>query len=129
MKNTRLIIALVSSLLDEGLIIGLLLWGLPKLGISIPIPITIIIVILFALFAIITFKLGSRVLNMKPLPGLTDLKGVEGRVVKRLALTGFIKIDGELWEARSLEDIIEIGTEVVVVSQSGLKLGVKKKTT
>ena len=127
MKNARLIIAIISSLLDEALIIGLLLWGLPKLGLNLSTPIIVIIAILFALFAVTSFTIGTRVLRMKPLAGLTDMVGVEGRVVKRLTPLGLIKINSEIWDAKSLEGIIEKGTEVIVISQKRLKLEVKRK--
>jgi membrane-bound ClpP family serine protease len=127
MKNARLILAILSSLLDEALIIGVLLWGLPKLGVDIPMPVVIIAVILFALFAVFSFRIGTRVLKMKPVPGLPDLIGVEGKVVKILGPKGVVKIDAELWDARSLEGTIEVGAEVIVVAQKGLKLEVKKK--
>jgi membrane-bound ClpP family serine protease len=127
MKNARFILAVLSSLLDEALIIGVLLWGLPQLGINVPMPIIITAVILFAAFAVFSFKLGSRVLKMKPLPGQTDFTGMEGTVVSTLRPKGIVKIEGELWEARSLEGIIEIGARILVVNRKGLKLGVKKK--
>jgi membrane-bound ClpP family serine protease len=127
MKNGRLIIALITSLLDEVLIIGVLIWGLPRLGIIIPVPVVVIVVLLFALYATVTFKLGSRILRMKPLAGLTDFKGVTGQVVRTLNPKGLIKIEGELWEARSLDGTIETGKDVVVVNQTGLKFEVKIK--
>jgi membrane-bound ClpP family serine protease len=127
MKNARLILAIFSSLLDEALIIGLLLWGLPQFGVNIPLPIVITVVVLFAVFSIFSFKLGSRILQKKPLPGLPDLTGVEGKVVQTLDPKGTVKIEGELWTAKSLEGRIEIGTEIVVVTQKNLRLEVKKK--
>jgi membrane-bound ClpP family serine protease len=126
MKNARLIIAIVSSLLDEALILGLILWGLPKLGIELPIPITITIVILFAIFAVTTFKLGTRALKMKPLAGLSEMTNMDGVVVKRLDPIGYVKIDGEIWEAKSSDGIIEKGANVKVLTQKRLRLIVKQ---
>jgi membrane-bound ClpP family serine protease len=129
MRKFRLILAVLSSLLDEVLILGLLLWGLPKLGFAIPIPIIIIIMVLFALFAITTFKLGTRALMLKPLTGLTDMTYTEGKVTKRLDPSGFVKIDGELWRSQSVNGTIETGMDVVVVAQKNLRLTVKRKST
>jgi membrane-bound ClpP family serine protease len=126
MKNARLIIAIISSLLDEALILGLILWGLPKLGINLPVPVTVTIVILFAVFAITTFKLGTQALKMKPLAGLSDMINMDGVVVKRLDPIGYVKIDGEIWEARSSDGIIEKGTNVKVIYQKRLRLTVKQ---
>jgi membrane-bound ClpP family serine protease len=128
MKNYRLILAVLSSLLDEALILGLLLWGLPKLGLAIPLPIILIIMLLFALFAITTFKLGTRALMLKPLIGLTDMTDAEGKVMKRLDPSGYVKIDGELWKAQSVNGIINTGIDIVVVAHKNLRLTVKRKS-
>jgi membrane-bound ClpP family serine protease len=127
MKNARLIIAIITSLLDEAIIVALIIWGLPKLGIQLPLYVIIIILIAFAAYAVITFKLGSRILKKTPMPGFTSMIGVEGRVVKRLAPVGFVRIQGELWDSRSQTSNIEVGSDVVVIAQSGLKLIVRRK--
>jgi membrane-bound ClpP family serine protease len=127
MKNMRLIIAVLSSLLDEALILGLLLWGLPKLGIDIPIPVIVILMVIFALYAITTFRLGTRILKLKPLAGLTDMTSMEGRVVKTLNPAGLVRIGGEIWKAQSAIGTVEAGVDVIVLAQNGLKLTVKRK--
>jgi membrane-bound ClpP family serine protease len=127
MKNIRFIIALVSSLLDELLIVVLIIWGLPKLGIELPLPVTLLIMLLFAIFAVTTFKIGTRVLKMKPVAGFSDMTGMIGKVTRRLAPIGYVKIDNELWEARSSSGNIEIGTPIIVLSQKGLRLVVKQQ--
>jgi membrane-bound ClpP family serine protease len=127
MKNARLIIAIITSLLDEAIIVALIIWGLPKLGVQLPLWVIIIILLAFAAYAVITFRLGSRILRKTPMPGFTSMIGVQGRVVKRLAPVGFVRIQGELWESRSQTGNIEIGSDVVVVAQSGLKLIVSRK--
>jgi membrane-bound ClpP family serine protease len=40
-----------------------------------------------------------------------------------------VKIEGEIWKARSQEGAIEAGVEVVVVAQEGLKLVVRETRT
>ena len=127
MKNARLIIAIVTTLLDEIIIVALILWGLPRLGVNIPLYGTILIALGFLLFAVATFRIGSRTLRQKPLAGLPNMEGVEGRVVRRLAPKGFIRAGGELWEARTEEGVIEVGADVIVVAQSGLKVTVQRK--
>jgi membrane-bound ClpP family serine protease len=127
MKNPRLIMAVITSLLDEALIIAIILWGLPRLGIKLPIWATVLIVIIFAVYAVTVFRLGSRILYKKPLPGLTDMVGMEGKVIRSLKPDGLVQIEGELWEARTENQPIEKGTDVVVVSQERLKLVVRRK--
>jgi membrane-bound serine protease (ClpP class) len=123
--NTRLIIAVISSLLDEAIIIALILWGLPKLGIKIPPWVTVLAVLLFAVYAITVFRLGTRILKKKPISGLTDMIGMEGKVIHQLTPEGYVQIEGEIWEARAETGTIKAGTSVVVVSQYRLKLVVK----
>jgi membrane-bound ClpP family serine protease len=127
MKNARLIVAIITSLLDEAIIVALIIWGLPRLGINLPWWAIFLIVIAFAAFAVTTFKIGSRILSKKPVPGISSMIGVEGKVVKRLAPVGFIKIQGELWESRAQTGSIEMNSEVMVVGQEGLKLVVRQK--
>lgn len=51
--------------------------------------------------------------------------GATGRVVKTLAPVGTVKVDGELWTARS-DDPLEPDTPIIVVAKNGLELTVEK---
>lgn len=53
--------------------------------------------------------------------------GIEGQVVDRLAPEGFVRIGGELWNARAENGSIDVGIDVIVVRQSGLKVVVRQK--
>lgn len=129
MKNPRLIIAIVSSLLDEAIIVAVIILGLPRLGVQLPLFVIILICSGFLIWAVGLYTIGSKILRKKPLPGFTNMVGVEGRVVKRLAPQGFIRVQGELWESGAENGVIEAGTDIVVVSQKGLKLVVRQKNT
>jgi membrane-bound ClpP family serine protease len=127
-KNARLIIAIVSSLLDEAIIVAIIIFGLPRLGVHLPAWAIALVCVAFVAFAVGSFRIGSRTLRQKPLPGLTNMVGVMGRAASPLKPKGFIRIGGELWEARSEKEPIDAGTEVIVVAQLGLKLVVRRKT-
>jgi membrane-bound ClpP family serine protease len=127
--RTRLVIAIITSLLDEAVIIALILWVLPKLGVFIPLYGTILIAVAFAVYAVLLYRVGSRSIRRKPLLGLTDMVGVEGRVASPLAPEGFVKIIGELWDSRAEGDAIGIGVDVIVTHQDGLKLIVRRKNS
>ena len=59
--------------------------------------------------------------------GLTDMTGARGIVVKELRPEGMVKINGELWAARSTDgETIQKGERIVVENQVGLKLTVRK---
>jgi membrane-bound ClpP family serine protease len=125
--NTRLIIAIVSTTLYEIIIVAIFIWGLPRLGVTIPWWGILLIALAFLAFAIGTFRIGSRVLRMKPLPGFSNMAGMEGKVFRSLNPSGYVKIAGELWEATTEEDHIEAGKDILVVKQQGLKLIVRRK--
>ena len=126
MRRGRLIVAILTSLLDEALIIAVILWGLPRLGVQIPLYVTILVCLGFGLFAFLIYIMGSRALLKQPVKGFTDLVEMQGQVVVRLNPEGTVKIAGELWDARSENGDIEVGTRVEVVSQKGYKLIVRR---
>jgi len=127
MSNARLVIAIVTSLLDEGIIIAFIIFGLPRLGVHIPLYGTILIGVAFLVYAVGFYTIGSRILKKKPIPGFSEMIGTEGRAVNRLDPQGVVKIESELWDAKAETGKINAGTEVVVVDQYGLKLIVRPK--
>jgi membrane-bound ClpP family serine protease len=126
--NGRLIVAVVTTLLEEGVIIFLLVWGLPKLGLALPLLVIIGIGLLWTGFAVLMYVSGSRALRKKPTGGLTDMVGSTGTVVKTLSPAGMVKISGELWAAKSMQGNVPIGEEVTVINQAGLTLFVRKSS-
>ena len=123
--NLRLILAILSSLLEEVALVAVVLWGLPKLGINIPLAGIIALVGALAVYAVITYRLGSRALKRKPVAGLTDMVGSKGKVVSPLDPEGLVRIKGELWQSKSVDRRIDAGEEVTVLGQDGLKLIVR----
>ncbi len=124
----RLIISIISSLLDEAIIVFLVLWLLPQIGIEIPIWGTILIVLGFAAFAFISYRIGTRTLTKKPFPLLT-MVGKEGITCTPLNPDGFIRVEGELWSARTEGANLDIGVIVLVTAQKKLVLKVKPLTS
>jgi membrane-bound ClpP family serine protease len=122
MKKARLIIAIVTNLVDEAIIVALIVFGLPRLEVNIPVWGTVLICIGFLIYAVIFYRIGSTILGKKPLAGFSDMIGIEGKATVKLAPKGFIKIESELWEAKAENGPIEAGSRVVVVRQEGMKL-------
>lgn len=120
--NTRLVLATLSTLLQEIALVGIVLWGLPKVGIQIPLAGLVALMVALAALAIYIYRLGSRALEKKPVAGLETMVGSRGRVVSPLAPEGTIRISGELWAATSVKKRINAGEEVIVVRQDRLKL-------
>jgi len=122
--TARLITAIISTLLEEAALVVIVLWGLPKLGIHIPLAGLIVLMVAWCAWSVYTYRLGSRALKMKPV--LPTMVGSKGRVASPLLPQGLVSIRGELWIATSTSGKIDIGEEVIVVEQDGLKLVVDK---
>ena len=123
----RLVFAIISTLLEEAALVVIVLWGLSRLGIEVPLSGLIAIMVTWGAFAVFVYRMGSRALRRKPVIGLASMIGSKGKVVRRLAPGGLIRIKDELWEAESDGGKIGAGEEVMVEGQDGLKLIVRKK--
>ena len=119
--SARLILAIVSTLLEEAALVAVVLWGLPQLGIHIPLAVLIALMVVWGAYTVITYRAGSRALRRKP-EILLPLIGSKGKVVSPLSPEGLVRIKGELWQATSSGGNIDTGEEVTVVGQDGLKL-------
>ena len=124
--TTRLILAIFSTLLEEVALAVIVLWGLPQLGIYIPLAGLIALMVAWGAFSVFIYRLGSRALRRKPVIGLLPMVDSRGKVVSPLAQEGLVKIKGELWQAASAGERIDAGEKVIVVDQDGLKLVVRK---
>ena len=125
----RLIIAIVSTTLEEAALAVGVLWGLPKLGIHIPLWVLIIVMLAWGTYTVITYRMGSRALRKKPVDGLMAMVGSKGEVVSPLVPEGMVRIKGELWRAESASGEIDTGEKVTVVGQDRLKLIVCKRSS
>ncbi len=120
--KARLILEIVSLPMEEAAIVVIVRWGLPQIGVHIPIPGLIALMIAWGTYSVITYRIGSRALRKKPLINLPDMVGSKGEVVSPLAPAGMVKIKGELWVAKSAGGEIQVGEQIVVVGQARLKL-------
>ena len=127
--SARLVWAIISTLLEEAAIVAIVLWGLPRLDIDIPLAGLIALMVAWGAYSVITYRRGSRALRRKPLDGLPDMVGSQGEVVSPLAPEGLVRIKGELWQAESASGRIDTGEEVTVVRQDRLKVIVRKRST
>ena len=123
--TARLILAIFSTLLEETAIAVIVLWGLPEIGIHIPLPGLITLMVAWAVYSVATYRAGSRALKREPVTALPHMVGSRGVVVSPLVPQGLVKIRGELWIAKSESGEMEPGAEVIVVAQNSLKLVVR----
>jgi membrane-bound ClpP family serine protease len=127
MMTIRLIIAIITTALEEAAIAVAVLWLLPKIDVHIPLFALILIMLAWLGLAVFTYLLGTRALRKKPEGGLSDMLGTRGEVVRSLDPEGMVRIKGELWKAKSAGRKINAGEEVIVVGQKGLKLVVERE--
>ena len=124
----RLVIAIVSTVLEEAALVAIVILALPQIGVHIPLPGLIALMVAWLAYSVVTYRIGSRALRKKPLISLPDMVGSKGKVVSSLAPEGLVRIKGELWVAKSSSGEMELGEEVLVVAQDGLKLVVRKSS-
>jgi len=124
--NARLIVAIISTLLEEAALAVIVLFGLPELGVEMPLAGLIVLMVVWLAVSVIIYRIGSRALRRKPLEKLPDMVGSQGKVVSPLAPEGLVRIEGELWMAKSASGKINLGNKVAVVEQDGLRLVVRR---
>jgi membrane-bound serine protease (ClpP class) len=73
------------------------------------------------------YRVGVPTFLMKPKVAAETIIGNDGKVTKRLAPEGYVKVQGVLWKATCFESELEVGDEVVVVDINGLRLIVSPK--
>ena len=122
----RLIMAIISTTLEETAIVVIVLWGLPRIGVTIPLWGMIPLMIAWGSYSIFSYQKGSHALRSKPVVGLPDMVGGKGVVVSPLVPDGLVKIRGELWVAQSAGGEVKQGREVIVVAQDRLRLVVRE---
>jgi membrane-bound ClpP family serine protease len=124
---TRIIVAIISNILELAAIFIVWRWVLPYYGIRLSTAALIGMMAVWAIYAVTTFWAVTRALKKKPssyAPG--TMVGSSGEVVRPLTPEGAVKIKGEIWEAVSTTGHIGRGERIIVVGEKGLKLMVSK---
>ncbi len=124
----RLIMAIVSTLVEEAALVAVVMLGLPALGVHLPLLALFVLMVGWAAVSVLTYRLGSRALKRKLVARLPSLVGCEGQAVTPVAEEGMVKIKGELWCAHSVSGMIKPGEVVEVVGQENMKLMVRPRT-
>jgi len=118
--------AIIGTLLQEVAIVVIWLWGLPQIGVFLPVWALILVMIVWGIYATVAFMVVTKALKRKELVGLPAMIGGEGKTVGRLSPEGLVMVEGELWAAKSVDGNIEGGGKILVVGQEGLKLYVRR---
>ena len=119
--------AIISTLLEQTALVIIVLFGLPQLGIHVPLAGLITMMVVWGVISIVIYRVGSRALRRKPVIILPVISS-KGKVVSPLVPEGLVRTKGELWVTKSADKEIDVGAEVIVVEQDGLKLVVREGT-
>jgi membrane-bound ClpP family serine protease len=125
----RLVLAIISTGLEEVAVWAVWRWVLPDLGIELPFALLIIIMVVWAAFCTWLFIFTTHTLNKQAWAGLPSMVGMNGKVTRSLDPSGLVKIRGELWRAIADEGKIDSGDDIVVVAQNGLTLSVRRNNS
>ena len=123
-KKAYIIFNVATGLLKGTVLLSIVLWLLPLWGINIPIWGIILIVAAFLTYETVTFKIGRRVLERKPMIWSEAIVGRSGKATTPLTPDGYVQVNGELWHAFSGDTNINEGDEIVVVEMDRLTLRV-----
>lgn len=123
---TRLVLAIVSDILEEFAIYAVWRWLLPAFNINLHVGILIGVMVGWLVFSAWLFIFTTGVLKKKPHIGQTSMVGAEGTTAGSLNPKGMVKIRGELWGAVSEEGDILPDEAIIVTGEKGLKLLVRK---
>ena len=121
-KKTYVIFNIATGLLKFAGLAAITLWLLPLWGINIPIWGLSLLIIAFIIYEIVTFRLGRRALERKPVIWRGAIVGCCGKATTPLTPKGYVQVNGELWRAISSGTNINEGDDIVVVEMDRLIL-------
>jgi len=119
--------AILGWMLEEAVLVAVVLWVLPQFNINIPLWGLAILMAALAVYSYIMYRIGRPTFFIRPRLAAEAIIGNEGKVTRRLAPEGYVKVQGVLWKATCDEAELEIGDEIVVVGIERLKLIVSPK--
>ncbi len=118
-----LVSAVVTSLLELGALLAVLLWVLPSAGIVVPRGFVVLVTaILTAVSTVLTY-LNLKAIRLRPVRS-PDV-GVLAVVVRSLTPEGYVRVGNELWLARCETEHVARGRKVSIVRIDRLRLVVK----
>ena len=82
---------IVSTVIEEAVLITVLLWLLPHFGISVSIWLVVVLALAWAAWSYLTYQLGKRVIGKTPAVGPETLIGVRCRTTTPLSLVGYVQ--------------------------------------
>ncbi len=98
---------------------SVVLWLLPRVAINIPLWGLILMMIALGTYNYISYRLGKKAIVKKPM--ISPDIGSRGRTTTPISPKGYVRVNGELWQASS-SSTIGVGEEIAVVGIEGMTL-------
>ena len=115
------------TLLDDAAVVVVVLLVLQFLGIKLSLWLLVVLALLFGGFIFITYKVIIPTLRRKKITGWEGMIGLVGRVTEALTPVGVIKVEGEYWKAKSVDEDIAAGEKVEILGVDSITLTVRLK--
>lgn len=120
MKDRRYtVLVITTTLLEQAALVAVVLWLLPRVAINIPLWGLILMMIALGIYNYVTYRLGKKALVKKPI--ISPDIGSRGRTTTPISPKGYVRVNGELWQASS-SSTIDVGEEITVVGIEGMTL-------
>jgi len=113
------ILTITTSLLEQAALVAVVLWLLPRVAINIPLWGLILMMIALGVYNYINYRLGKKALVKRPM--ISPDIGSRGRAATPVSPKGYVRVNGELWQASS-NSTIDSGEEIAVVGIEGMTL-------
>jgi len=113
------VLTITTTLLEEAALVAVVLWLLPRVAVNIPLWGLIIMMIALGVYNYRNYRLGKKALVKKPM--ISPDIGSRGRTTTPISPKGYVRVNGELWQA-SASSTIDAGEEIIIVGIEGMTL-------
>lgn len=113
------VLTITTTLLEELALVAVVLWLLPRVTINIPLWGLTLMMIALGVYNYMTYRRGKKALVKKPI--ISPDIGSRGRTITPISPKGYVRVNGELWQASS-SSTINAGEEIVIVGIEGMTL-------
>src|SRR4030043_1631201 len=90
--------AILGWMLEEAILVAAALWLLPQFNVNLPLWVLGILIVALAIYSYIMYRVGRSTFLIRPRVAAETVIGDEGKVTKRRAPEGYVKVQGGLWK-------------------------------
>jgi len=89
-KRSFALFCLVTTVIEEAVLVAVLLWLLPRFGITIPLWLFIVLVLAWAGWSYLTYRLGKKTIGKTPTVGPEAMVGTLCQTTTPLCPVGYV---------------------------------------